>query len=163
MSAAGPSAPGAADGLATFLVENDVRDTDQIFHYDSTEVQKHLADKPWTRDPKYFKHVRISALALVKIVMHARSGGSLEVMGLLVGKIDPNYSRGPSIVIMDVFALPVEGTETRVNAQADAYEYMVEFQSRGERHPSCRTAGARGLRCRCAAPPLALHPSGPRT
>ena len=30
---------------------------------------------------------------------------------------------------MDTFALPVEATETRVNAQADAYEYMVEYQS----------------------------------
>jgi len=28
---------------------------------------------------------------------------------------------------MDAFALPVEGTETRVNAQADAYEYMVDY------------------------------------
>jgi COP9 signalosome complex subunit 5 len=29
--------------------------------------------------------------------------------------------------IQDAFALPVEGTETRVNAQADAYEYMVQY------------------------------------
>jgi len=50
-------------------------------------------------------------------------------MGLMQGKIDPNDARGPAFVIMDAFALPVEGTETRVNAQADAYEYMVEFQS----------------------------------
>ncbi|KAK4769102.1 hypothetical protein SAY86_027252 [Trapa natans] len=28
---------------------------------------------------------------------------------------------------MDAFALPVKGTETRVNAQEDAYEYMVEY------------------------------------
>ncbi|KAJ1971442.1 proteasome regulatory particle subunit RPN11 [Dimargaris verticillata] len=28
---------------------------------------------------------------------------------------------------MDVFALPVEGTETRVNAQDEAYEYMVDY------------------------------------
>ena len=30
-------------------------------------------------------------------------------------------------VVIDAFALPVEGTETRVNAQAEAYEYMVDF------------------------------------
>lgn len=53
------------------------------------------------------------------MVMHARSGGRLEIMGLMLGKID-----GPVMVIMDTFALPVEGTETRVNAQAAAYEYM---------------------------------------
>ena len=56
------------------------------------------------------------------MVMHARSGGHLEVMGLMLGKID-----GPSMVVMDTFALPVEGTETRVNAQAAAYEYMSTY------------------------------------
>lgn len=56
------------------------------------------------------------------MVVHARSGGTIEVMGLMQGKID-----GDTIIIMDAFALPVEGTETRVNAQADAYEYMVQY------------------------------------
>lgn len=28
---------------------------------------------------------------------------------------------------MDAFALPVEGTETRVNAQSQAYEYMTAY------------------------------------
>ena len=54
--------------------------------------------------------------------MHARSGGNIEVMGLMQGKIS-----GSTIIIMDAFALPVEGTETRVNAQAEAYEYMVQY------------------------------------
>ena len=70
----------------------------------------------------YFKDVKISALALLKMVMHARSGGRLEVMGLLLGKVD-----GSTMVVMDSFALPVEGTETRVNAQSAAYEYMAEY------------------------------------
>ena len=43
-------------------------------------------------------------------------------MGLILGKID-----GPTMVVMDVFALPVEGTETRVNAQTEAYEYMSTY------------------------------------
>ena len=34
---------------------------------------------------------------------------------------------GDSIVVMDSFALPVQGTETRVNAASEAYEYMVEY------------------------------------
>ena len=54
--------------------------------------------------------------------MHARSGGNLEVMGLLLGKVDGN-----TMVVMDCFALPVEGTETRVNAQSQAYEYMAAY------------------------------------
>ncbi len=31
------------------------------------------------------------------------------------------------MIVMDSFALPVEGTETRVNAQAQAYEYMTTY------------------------------------
>jgi len=58
----------------------------------------------------------------VQMVVHARSGGTIEVMGLMQGKTE-----GDTIIIMDAFALPVEGTETRVNAQADAYEYMVQY------------------------------------
>jgi COP9 signalosome complex subunit 5 len=54
--------------------------------------------------------------------MHARSGGILEVMGLMLGKVDGN-----TMIVMDSFALPVEGTETRVNAQAQAYEYMAAY------------------------------------
>ena len=54
--------------------------------------------------------------------MHARSGGNLEVMGLILGKVDGN-----TMIVMDSFALPVEGTETRVNAQAQAYEYMAAY------------------------------------
>ena len=37
------------------------------------------------------------------------------------------YVSGTSLIITDAFRLPVEGTETRVNAQADADEYMVNF------------------------------------
>jgi COP9 signalosome complex subunit 5 len=59
------------------------------------------------------------------MVMHARSGGHLEVMGLMLGKIEAH-----TFVVTDAFRLPVEGTETRVNAQDEANEYMVEFLSR---------------------------------
>lgn len=43
-------------------------------------------------------------------------------MGILQGKV-----QGDTFIVIDSFALPVEGTETRVNAQAEAYEYMVDF------------------------------------
>jgi COP9 signalosome complex subunit 5 len=57
--------------------------------------------------------------------MHARSGGNIEVMGLMQGKV-----LGDTMVVMDAFALPVEGTETRVNAQAEGYEYMVSYMTK---------------------------------
>lgn len=56
------------------------------------------------------------------MAMHAKSGGNLEIMGMLQGKIVGEY-----FVVLDAFALPVEGTETRVNAQSQAYEYMIDF------------------------------------
>ena len=34
---------------------------------------------------------------------------------------------GDAFVVLDAFALPVVGTETRVNAQAEANEYMIDF------------------------------------
>ena len=122
----------ASSALKTFELENSIEATDAIYQYDNAEQQRVLSGRPWKEDPKYFKHVRISAIALVKMVMHARSGGSLEVMGLMQGKIDPSDPRGPTFIVMDAYALPVEGTETRVNAQADAYEYMVEFNTKSQ-------------------------------
>jgi len=73
--------------------------------------------------------VRISSVALIKMVMHARSGGIYEIMGLMQGKIDVATR---SLVVMDAFALPVQGTETRVNAQNEAYEYMIQFKEASE-------------------------------
>lgn len=97
-------------------------ESDSIYYYDEVAQKKIQQDKPWSRDPHYFKKVKISALALLKMVVHSRSGGTIEVMGLMQGKTE-----GDTIIVMDAFALPVEGTETRVNAQADAYEYMVDY------------------------------------
>jgi COP9 signalosome complex subunit 5 len=71
--------------------------------------------------------VVISLQALLKIVSHAKSGGNIEVMGLLQGRI-----RGDAFLITDCFRLPVEGTETRVNAGESANEYMVEFTELNE-------------------------------
>ncbi|KAH9363363.1 hypothetical protein HPB48_006469 [Haemaphysalis longicornis] len=99
-----------------------VQSVDDLYKYNKKQQQDILTAKPWERDPHYFKDMKVSALALLKMVMHARSGGTLEVMGLLLGKVDAN-----TMIVMDSFALPVEGTETRVNAQAQAYEYMADY------------------------------------
>lgn len=81
-----------------------------------------LKTRPWKNQPQYFTQVLISTLALMKMASHAKLGGSIEVMGMMTGKIIRNL-----FVVMDVYLLPVEGTETRVNAQSDAYEYMVQY------------------------------------
>jgi len=112
------------DARMRFEAENKIEtvDPDEIYKFDQEKHSATCAGKPWLKDPNHFKKVRISAVALLKMVMHARSGDRLEVMGLLQGKVD-----GDTMIIMDTFALPVEGTETRVNAQVEAYEYMVSY------------------------------------
>jgi COP9 signalosome complex subunit 5 len=95
---------------------------DALYTYDAVEQKAINAAKPWRTNVNHFKNVRISAVALLKMVMHARSGGHIEVMGLMQGKIS-----GDTFIVTDAFRLPVEGTETRVNAQDDANEYMVGY------------------------------------
>lgn len=124
-----------ASALKAWELENAVKlvdpHRDALYDYDVEEqatVQK--SEQPWRKDPHHFKHVRISAVALIKMVMHARSGGSIEIMGLMQGKI-----AGDTFVVTDAFRLPVEGTETNVNAGAQADEYMVQYLS------ACRDSG----------------------
>ena len=61
-------------------------------------------------------------ISITDILSFRRTGGNIEVMGLMLGKVDANV-----MIVMDAFALPVEGTETRVNAQNQAYEYMTAY------------------------------------
>ncbi|XP_039307024.1 COP9 signalosome complex subunit 5 isoform X1 [Solenopsis invicta] len=122
---AGPSSDQSSIAQKTWELSNcieTISTMDEIYRYDRKEQQDILTAKPWEKDPHFFKDIKISALALLKMVMHARSGGTLEVMGLLLGKVAAN-----TMIVMDSFALPVEGTETRVNAQAQAYEYMTAY------------------------------------
>ncbi|GAB1320369.1 Protein SABRE [Madurella fahalii] len=98
------------------------RQRDSLYNYIPSSQSEISAKRPWVSDPHYFRTVRVSAVALIKMVMHARSGGSLEVMGIMQGYVD-----GTALVVTDAFRLPVEGTETRVNAQGEADEYLVEY------------------------------------
>lgn len=95
---------------------------DDIFVYKEKEQSEICIAKPWNRDPQYFTKVKIAGNALLKMLRHARKGGQLEIMGMLLGKVEIN-----TMIVMDTFALPVEGTETRVNAHAQAYEYMTAY------------------------------------
>ncbi|KAJ3027255.1 UNVERIFIED_CONTAM: COP9 signalosome complex subunit 5 [Siphonaria sp. JEL0065] len=117
----------AQDAFKSFALNNEIQEVDSIFVYDDAQQQQILKERPWQKDPNHFKKVRISAVALVKMVMHARSGGSIEVMGLMQGKVV-----GDTMIVMDAFALPVEGTETRVNAAQEGYEYMVDYVVKGK-------------------------------
>ncbi|KAJ2010008.1 COP9 signalosome complex subunit 5, partial [Coemansia sp. S610] len=113
----------SADALRLFELDNNVvplsTSDEKVYCYDGQLQRDQLDKRPWRTDPRYYRKVEISSIALVKMVMHARSGGDIEVMGLMLGKVV-----GQTMVVLDAFALPVEGTETRVNAHHESYEYM---------------------------------------
>lgn len=115
----------------TFSLENDILEVhpqDEIYRFDSAANREIIDQAPWSKDPHYFKTCKISAVALIKMVIHARSGVPYEIMGLMQGKVI-----GDALVIIDSFALPVQGTETRVNAANEAYEYMVQYKTGSEK------------------------------
>lgn len=117
--------------LKTFSLANDVVEVspqDEIYKFDPEAYRQLLREQPWAHDPHFFKTCRISAVALIKMVIHARSGVPYEIMGMMQGKVVGN-----TMVIIDSFALPVQGTETRVNAANEAYEYMVQYIQGSER------------------------------
>ena len=73
--------------------------------------------------------VRHSApLLILSQAIHARSGVPYEIMGIMQGKVV-----GKALVVVDSFALPVQGTETRVNAANEANEFMVQYVQGSER------------------------------
>jgi COP9 signalosome complex subunit 5 len=115
----------SSTALKTFSLANDILNVspqDEIYKFDAEANKRINREAPWSKDPHYFKSCKISAIALIKMVIHARSGVPHEIMGLMQGKV-----MGNTMVIMDSFALPVQGTETRVNAANEANEYMVEY------------------------------------
>lgn len=124
MEEAGPSAAGKM-AMDTFMAENavaTVEAADALYKYDSAENKAFMDAEEWRNDPHYFKNVKMSALALLKMVMHARKGGNIEVMGLMQGKFENG-----TFIVMDAFPLPVAGTETRVSAQEEAYPFMISY------------------------------------
>ncbi|BFU22523.1 hypothetical protein EHI8A_081390 [Entamoeba histolytica HM-1:IMSS-B] len=109
---------------------------DKLLEWNDSEREQIFKDRPWKKDPYYFKKCYVSSVALLKMVMHAKQGEPLEIMGILIGQ-----TKGDSFVITDVVSLPVEGTETRVNASADCDAYMLQYgeykNSTGFKEPFC--------------------------
>lgn len=65
-----PSLTAEEVAQATFGLSNDIEaiTADEIFRYDAEMQKTILAQQPWKTDNHYFKKVRISAVALIKMV-----------------------------------------------------------------------------------------------
>ena len=54
--------------------------SDEHLRYNVEVHQSIVNAKPWTNNPHYFKSIKISAVALLKMLLHAHSGGTCEVI-----------------------------------------------------------------------------------
>jgi len=84
---------------------------------------------------KYFTQVQVASSAALKMMTHAVSGVErgmanggkpVEVMGLMLGHLFPDSPQ--TLVVTDVFPLPVEGAETRVLADdQEVLNFMIDL------------------------------------
>ncbi|KAM3569465.1 hypothetical protein VYU27_008432, partial [Nannochloropsis oceanica] len=109
---------------------------DGWYTFNESRLEEVMAAKAWSQDPKYFKKVRLSPSAAMKMLMHAcggvekgmkaPGGKPVEVMGLMIGR--PDVESPNTLVVTDVFPLPVEGAETRVLADdTEVQNYMISL------------------------------------
>ena len=117
--------------------------SDQNYGVETTMLAQLRTEKPFLKDPKYFKNVQVSPSATMKMMMHVQSGVEkgikksltgkpTEVMGLLVGHQDTNDPH--CLIISDAQALPIEGFETSVVAQSDeTLTYQINLANLNER------------------------------
>jgi len=76
------------NALKRFELENSIED-ELLYRVDEAKLQElsfiktPAKDRPWKKNPEHFQKVKISAVALIKMSMHSRSGGDIEVMGSL--------------------------------------------------------------------------------
>jgi COP9 signalosome complex subunit 5 len=98
-----------------------VNSADSYYGYDMEVMSKIKSSAPWMKDPKYFKRVKISPSAIVKMMTHSQSGVEkglkqngkpLEVMGLLFGH--PDVEDLHCLIVTDAQPIPAEGFETKV-------------------------------------------------
>jgi len=99
---------------------------DAYYTFDADDLESLRKEAPWKNDPKWFTNVAVSPSAIMKMMTHCQSGvekglkkggNPIEVMGLMLGRPAPTSPR--TLIVTDVFPLPIEGFETRVIADDD--------------------------------------------
>eukprot|EP00904_Undaria_pinnatifida_P010840 jgi/Undpi1/6887/HiC_scaffold_21.g09363.m1 len=123
----------AAPSMDSSMPCKDSRDA--LYSFDEAKLDLIRKTKPWMQDPKYFKKVKISPSAAMKMLMHANSGVEkgmaqggkpVEIMGMMLGR--PDTEMPNALIVTDVFPLPVEGAETKVLADdQEVANYMIDL------------------------------------
>jgi len=106
---------------------------DARYTFDTEALEDLRKKSPWKDNAKWFTGATVSPTAIVKMMTHCQSGvekgvkkggNPIEVMGLLLGRPDPITPH--TLVVTDVFPLPIEGFETRVIADdEDVVNHMI--------------------------------------
>jgi COP9 signalosome complex subunit 5 len=126
-------------------LENNVKTTtNEHYSFDPEQMKQLYKTKPWKSNPRFFTSVKMSALALIKIVMHAQTGrgkrstfkkgqGTLaaddlvsdwiEVMGMLQGY----YAGNGTFVVTDSFAIPADASAVEVSMNSDSEVYIINY------------------------------------
>ena len=93
--------------------------SDARYTFDPIRLSNLRSSAPWKDNPRYFTAAAISPTAAMKMLSHCHSGvekglrkggNPIEVMGLMLGRPDPDATT--TLVVTDVFPLPIEGFET---------------------------------------------------
>ena len=91
-------------------------------HSDDTNPNSIFHDKLWRKDPYYFTTCHISAVVLLQMLLHAKRGEPLEIMGMLRGQ-----TFGREFYIYNVISFPAVGTETLIAIPDDDLTYEDNF------------------------------------
>lgn len=85
----------------------------------------------WRDDENFFKSVKVSAIAAVKMLIHAKRGmpqegreNWFEVMGLMMG-----HYRGDVMYVTDSFGLPVDASEVECSMNENSMIYQAEYMN----------------------------------
>ncbi|EPY15728.1 COP9 signalosome complex subunit 5 [Strigomonas culicis] len=101
---------------------------------DAAHMDATRKTKPWRKDEDYFKEVKLSLLAALRMFIHSMRGAPdprrgtmdwFEVMGLLVG----HYQDGV-LYVMDSFALPVEASQVECCMTQESQIHMADQLSK---------------------------------
>jgi COP9 signalosome complex subunit 5 len=96
-------------------------------------------ERPWKKDATYFNHVYISAHAVLKMALHAKTGQGkkglissdatnwIEVMGLMQG-----YFYEHTYVVTDSFGVPVDATEVECVMTDASHCHRIAHQEYNE-------------------------------
>ena len=103
---------------------------------DEKNKMREIAKRDLKTDPMYWKRVKVSALAAIKILTHAMTGVKegredpergtpIEVMGCLLGYVDPEDKQ--CVIVTDSFILPCKGGAHSAEEDARTAPYEAEY------------------------------------